>query len=85
VVRFAEIFPRRARFGRFRRGFFHASAAHLVPLFSFFRRETQMLVAGKTTVGLTELSEIARKRREFLLAIFPSYHYNEDCTWGEVV
>lgn len=44
-----------------------------------------MLVAGKTTVGLTELSEIARKRREFLLAIFPSYHYNEDYTWGEVV
>jgi hypothetical protein len=85
VVRFAEIFPRRARFGRFRRGFFHASAAHLVPPFSFFRRGTQMLVAGKTTVGLTELSEIARKRREFLLAIFPSCHYNEDCTWGEVV
>ncbi|MEI3161025.1 MAG: hypothetical protein V8S57_04485 [Oscillospiraceae bacterium] len=85
VLRFAEIFPRRARFGRFRRGFFHASAAYLVPPFSFFRRETQMLVAGKTTVGLTELSEIARKRREFLLAIFPSCHYNEDYTWGEVV
>ena len=44
-----------------------------------------MLVAGKTTVGLTELSEIARKRREFLLAISPACHYNEDYMWGEVV
>ena len=44
-----------------------------------------MLVAGKTTVVLTELSEIARKRQEFLLAIFLPCHYNEDYMWGEVV
>ena len=85
VLRFAEIFPRRGRVWRFRRGFFRATAAHLVPPFSFFRRKTQRLVAGKTTVGLTELSEIARKRQEFLLAISPACHYNEDYMWGKVV
>ena len=85
VLRFAEIFARRGRVWRFRRGFFCAMPAYLVLLFSFFRRKTQKLVTGKTTGGLTELSEIARKRREFLLAIFPSCHYNEDYMWGEVV
>ena len=52
---------------------------------SFFRRETQSLVTGKTTVESPEMSEIARNGREFLLAIFPSCHYNEDTVWGEVV
>ena len=44
-----------------------------------------MLVAGKTTVGLTELSEFTRNWREFLLAISLTCHYNEDYMWGEVV
>lgn len=59
--------------------------AYLVLLFSFFRRKTQRLVAGKTTGGLTELSEFTRNWREFLLAIFLTCHYNEDYMWGEVV
>jgi hypothetical protein len=52
---------------------------------SFFRRKTQSLVTGKTTVESPEMSEIARNGREFLLAIFPPCHYNEDTVWGEVV
>ena len=56
-----------------------------VQLFSFFRRKTQRLVAGKTTGGLTELSEFTRNWREFLLAISLTCHYNEDYMWGEVV
>ena len=44
-----------------------------------------MNVTGKTKVGMTEISEKARKRREFLLAISLTCHYNEDYMWGEVV
>ena len=49
--------------------------AYLVLLFSFFRRKTQRLVTGKTTGGLTELSEFTRNWREFLLAISLTCHY----------